>query len=89
MLSQMRRVRQLGSGDVGLVDLVELNDGKQLCAPRGRCAADVLHPCACVRLRASARASHALRCTPSLRAARGACGCGACRAWRGLRAPAA
>ena len=32
MLSQMRRVRQLGSGDVGLVDLVELNDGKQMCA---------------------------------------------------------
>ena len=33
LLSQMRRVRQLGSGDVGLVDLVELNDGKQMCAP--------------------------------------------------------
>ena len=30
LLSQMRRVRQLGSGDVGLVDLVELNDGKQM-----------------------------------------------------------
>ena len=30
MLSQMRRVRQLGSGDVGLVDLVELLDGKQM-----------------------------------------------------------
>ena len=28
-LSQLRRVRQLGSGDVGLVDLVELQDGSQ------------------------------------------------------------
>lgn len=28
-LGQLRRVRQLGSGDVGLVDLVELQDGSQ------------------------------------------------------------
>ena len=31
-LDQFRRVRQLGTGDVGLVDLVELQQGGSMCA---------------------------------------------------------
>lgn len=31
-LSQFRRLKQLGTGDVGLVDMVELQDGSSRCA---------------------------------------------------------
>lgn len=31
-LSQFRRLKQLGTGDVGLVDMVELQDGSGRCA---------------------------------------------------------
>ena len=32
-LSQFRRLKQLGTGDVGLVDMVELQDGSGRCVP--------------------------------------------------------
>lgn len=41
-LSQLKRVKQLGTGDVGLVDLVELtSDGSRCLHPLG------LTPCKC------------------------------------------
>ena len=81
-LSQFKRVKQLGSGDVGLVDLVELN------ARQVRCVkfCSIAGPRMCTSVRAAVRRQSACRCRQSCWEADGAqcqpgrqgCSCALC-----------
>lgn len=51
-LSHFRRVKQLGTGDVGLVDLVELQQGGSRCGAPWRSHTSFASPTCCTLIRA-------------------------------------